>query len=70
MTAPFQKPSAYTLALLCSKCTREHRIGGASGEQCYQGAEMLGWKIDGDTAICPKCPAIRSIAKCASPESV
>lgn len=55
--------SNFTLALLCSKCTRAHRIGGSTPEQCYQGADILGWVVDKDagTAICPKCPAFRSV---------
>jgi hypothetical protein len=62
--APLQKTSAYTLGLHCSKCTREHRIGGDTPQQCFQGAEMLGWVVDQEagTAVCPECPAIRSLA--------
>jgi hypothetical protein len=47
------------LRLTCSKCTAYGTFPAKNRVQAYFDAKVLGWMVEGETAICPKCPAIR-----------
>lgn len=45
--------------MLCRKCTRTDRFVGETTVDCRMAAVKAGWVYEGETWVCPKCPAAR-----------
>jgi hypothetical protein len=48
------------LKLTCKKCTFVDEFAAPTLQQAYRLARERGWVSDGDSEICPKCPAVRT----------